>query len=375
MIVFEIPFFIKKQLLAMGPESEGVFAFYRNKQIIVSDNFGDLIEENNFLTYKKEINKLLKKFKPDIILTDLHPLYNSTIYGEELGRKLNLPVIKIQHHLAHIFSTLGEQILSIKYQIPDRFFGIACDGTGYGLDGKIWGGEIFKLKIYDERSQTIQIERVGHLENQILIGGDLAVKQPARMLISILSKFLKKKEIYSYLKKYYSQNEFELLFNQLKENFNCQEASSTARILDAVSILLDFCPNQRTFKHEPAFLLEKNSTLPYSDLKPEVYLDKDNKYQLLTTPLFQYLIKNLNRDKKRLAATAQIYIAKGIWEILKKIRLNKTIPIFFAGGISNNKIISQYLERQGVIINKIIPRGDAGISFGQIIYYLTNSRN
>lgn len=169
-----------------------------------------------------------------------------------------------QHHLAHIFSVIGEKIIEEPQLKIKDCFGLASDGTGYGLDGKIWGGEIFKISfLASKQKPKIKIQRVGHLENQTLIGGDLTIREPARMLISILSRFkIKNQEeikdfIYKFIKKYYSRNQFKLLFNQLQQNFNCQETSSTARILDAVSVLLGFAKNQRNYKHEPIDLLEK----------------------------------------------------------------------------------------------------------------------
>jgi hydrogenase maturation protein HypF len=278
------------------------------------------------------------------------------------------------------------------------FYGVALDGTGYGTDGKIWGGEIFKIQYFpkaqpseNRRLNLRKIQRIGHLENQILLGGELAIQEPARMLISILDKFPtsnfqfpinsqfinsknKQKFIYSFVEKYYSRNEFELLYNQLQQNFNCVETSSTGRVLDAVSILLGFCINERKHKHEPIELLEKNSSKPYANLKPVILNNL-----LMTTPLFEYLVKNLNKDKKRLAATAQLYIAEGLDEIIKIQAKNYPPQIFLAGGIANNKIISEYFESKNIYPVKLsrsefigVPRGDAGLSFGQIIYYLLN---
>ena len=175
-----------------------------------------------------------------------------------------------------------------------------------------------------------------------------------------------------YIKKYYSKNEFELLWNQLSQNFNCLETSSTARLLDAVSILLGFSKNERLGKHGPVELLEKNSTTPYT-LKPITEFDEREKMWILkTTPLFEYLIKNSGKDKFRLAATAQKYIADGLLEITAKLKTksHRTEAMYFAGGMANNKIISEILESSGIHTNKKIPRGDAGISFGQLMYCL-----
>ena len=370
-------------VLALGAESAGNFLVYKNGKVFFSEDFGDLLKEANWEKYQISVLAYLKAsgIKPEIVLTDFHPLYKTTIWGKELASKYHAKFIPIQHHHAHIFSAIGDKLLnSTNHKLPTcrtgrqaTSYGIAMDGTGYGTDEKIWGGEVFKIK-------KQEISRIGHLENQVMLGGDLAVREPARMLIGVLSKMLSNKEIYPFVKKYYTQNQFELLYNQLSQNFNCQETSSTGRILDAVSLLLGFCNNERKYKHEPIDLLEKNSTVPYSDLKPEIIFDKKEKiYILLTTPLFEYLIKNITRDKKKLSATAQLYIAKGLHEITSKKQEARNLPtgqtdkkqeFFISGGLANNKIISSFLESKGAYANKKIPRGDAGLSFGQIIYYL-----
>ena len=220
----------------------------------------------------------------------------------------------------------------------------------------------------------------------------MAIQEPARILIAILSKFMPKEEVYAHTKKYYSKNQFELLWSQLQQNFNCLEASSAGRVLDAVSVLLGFAKNERKSKHEATYLLEKNSTKPYSDLKPKIIIKKqetrnndqkifNNQYSIInsnmqyildTTYLFEYIVKNINKDKKRLAATAQLYIAEGLHEIIYLKTKNYKLKTILSGGISNNKIISDYFESKKLLQNKKsrIARGDAGLSVGQIIHYL-----
>lgn len=358
---------INKKILALGAESAGNFSVFDNGHVFHSENFGDLLDEKNYAKFQKSILLYLKNKNiiPDIIITDLHPNYKTTIWGENLSKKYNAKHFKIQHHHAHIFSVLDENMLESK-----TFYGIAMDGTGYGVDGKIWGGEVFEVG-----SKKLKVKRIGHLENQILIGNELAIREPARMLISILNKFLNKKEVFNYLKKYYTKNEFELLYSQLQQNFNCSKTSSTGRVLDAVSVLLGFSKNERKLKHGPTYLLEENSTKPF-DIESVIKKDGD-KLILQTTPLFEYLIKNLQKDKKRLAATSELYVAKGLYEIiLKSNPLQNIYKIYFGGGLSNNKIISSYLLSKGLITNKKVLRGDAGLSLGQIFYYLsTNTRD
>ena len=323
-----------KIILALGAESAGNFSVFPAPPLLkgvggiyFSEDFGDLLDDKNYKKFQKAVLDFLKKnkLKPNIILTDLHPEYKTTLWGKELSKKFKAKHIQVQHHIAHIFSAVGEKGTEFPIGNSVPFTGIALDGTGYGLDGNIWGGEIFYI------SPLIKgvggIKRIGHLENQTMIGGDLAIKEPARMLLAILAKIknyeLKiknnKEFIYSFVKKYYSKNQFELLYNQLEQNFNCVETSSAGRILDAVSVLLGFCGNKRNYKHEPIDLLEKNSTKPFeinSKLKTQ-----NSKLILDTIYLFEYLIKNLHKNKRRLAATAQLYIAQGMYKITKSYKL------------------------------------------------------
>ncbi len=372
MKIFKTKYKTKKVIMALGGESAGNFSCYNNGKIYYSANFGDLQNENNFTKYSDSISSFLKKnkLKPDCFITDLHPLFRTTEMGELASLKKKSKLFKVQHHLAHIFSALGEAEMQSGIKTSSQITGIACDGTGLGIDDRVWGGEIFDI---DLKNKTTK--RIAHLENQILLGSQMAILEPARMLISILNNFLSKDEIYGYTKKYYSKNEFELLYNQLSERFNCLETSSTARVMDAVSILLGFAGNKISYKHEPVDLLEQNSTIPY-DIFPEIKLSKDKNIKIIkTTPVFKYLIKEIKKDasskisldqRKQLAGSAQLYLARGFYEIIK----NKKNKIFFAGGMANNKIISTFLENRGVITNKNFDRGDNALSFGQLIYYL-----
>lgn len=366
MQIFKTQFKNQKVILALGADSAGGFAVFRNGQVYYQADFGDLLDDDNFAKYSNSITAYLRKnkLKPEIILVDLHPLFRTAELGESLAKKYQSELIKIQHHIAHIFSAYGEYLLN--NEELKEFIGIAADGTGFGLDEKIWGGEVFRLQVLNCK---LQIERIGHLENQILIGGEMAIREPARVLISVLNNFLSKEAMFEIVKKYYSRNEFELLFNQLQERFNCVETSSVGRILDAVAVLLDFIGNKSKYKHEPIRLLEENSTLPFR-LEPEIFFNKyEHIYIIKTTPLFRYLLKNIRKDKKRLAATVQLCLAKGLFGVAKQ----ENKKIFFAGGLAGNKIMSEYLEKRGAFTNKRFVHGDGALSWGQLCFYLFSS--
>lgn len=368
----------KNTILALGPESDGNFSIFCNGVIYYSNNFKDLINEENFKKFEENILKFLKEknIKPKIIISDIHPLFKTTNLATKLSERFNAKHIMVQHHIAHIFSAIGEHIIDKKInKLPNNLFGIAMDGTGYGLDKKIWGGEIFKvskLSTHNNNSKNkTYIKKIGKLEDQVLLGGELAIKEPARMIIAILNNFLNKDKTYRYVKKYYTENEFNLLYNQLQQNFNCEKTSSTARILDAVSVLLGFSKNERKYKHQATNILEQESTIPYNDIDVKILSIKNAPHTINTTHLFKYLIKNIKNDKQRLASTAQHYISNSFCKIIDIENKNNDI-VFASGGITKNKIISRKLRSEKIITNMKIPCGDNGLSVGQIFYTILN---
>jgi hydrogenase maturation protein HypF len=333
-------------IVATGAEMQSRFSFYSDRKIKSSRIFGNSSDFTIFSEYKKELLEIVKNYKPKIMLSDMHPSYNTSILAEEIAAEYNIKLIKIQHHLAHAYSVAPE------HELKD-FSSIICDGLGYGTDGKIWGGEVFSNDI-----------RIGHLEEHRQLGGDSAADEPAKMLISILNNFISEKEILIYLRGKYSQSELKILLVQLNDSFNCPMTSSTGRILDAASFLLGFC-HRREYDGSPAIELDKNATDPYVCIP----IVKNN--ILLTTPLFEYLIKNIDKDKKRLAATVLSYIANGLYQIAAQTKKK----IVFSGGCANSRIMKETLFRKNVLLNKEISCGDAGISFGQISYYLADPRD
>ncbi len=368
MEVFQIKNNINKIILAMGPESDGNFCILKKSQLYYFSGYDDLLDEDNYVNYKNELLEFIKNnnLVPDVILIDLHPLFKTSLLGCDLAKKYNAKLIKVQHHHAHIGSAVLDKIISDDNYKIKNFGAITSDGTGYGLDCNVWGGEVFKYEV-----GSMKYERIGSLEDQILIGSDLAIKEPARMMLSILLKLNKSRELVnSMVVDYYCEKELNILIKQYKQKFNCQTTTSTGRVLDAVSVLLGFCDNKRDYKHQPIDFLEKNSGEPYK-LEPKIEFDKIQDRDIISTSyLFEYLIDNLDKDKQRLAATAQLYLAQGFFQVMQKQGLS---DIYFAGGMANNKIMSEYFQSLGVYLNKKIPCGDKGISLGQIgSYILTN---
>jgi hydrogenase maturation protein HypF len=336
----------EKNILAVGAELNNTFAIYNKVgRITPSQYMGTTSNVKTLERYKESVHAFLNytNAKPDLIVSDLHPNYNTTRFAETLSEELQVPIKRVQHHKAHAYGVALENNLS-------DFVAIVSDGLGYGDDGNIWGGEIF-----------VNDERVGHLEEQIQLGGDSAARFPSKMLFGILRKFMDTLEVEKYMRKAFPPDVLALLNKQLQEKYNSPTTTSTGRVLDAVSFLLGFC-DERTYDGRPAMLLEANSSKPY-EIEPTIQNNV-----LMTTPLFEYLIENFHKDKKRLAGTAELYIAKGLFEIAKQYKKS----IIWSGGVAYNKIMTEFMMENEVLTHNKIPPGDGGISFGQIAYVLAN---
>ncbi|MCK4551048.1 MAG: carbamoyltransferase HypF, partial [Candidatus Aenigmarchaeota archaeon] len=309
-------------MIALGSQESNTVSLYTKGKVYVSQHIGNTSNPKTFDFFKKCANFLMRMTgaNPKIVLCDYHPDFYITHYAKELASSMGAKLVLVQHHTAHAYSVALENGLS-------SFVGIVCDGSGYGADGNIWGGEVFLA----DSKKTGQNVRVGHLEEQVLLGGDSSVIEPERMLFGILSKFLSENE----LKIMFGQNA-EVWQKQIDMGFNVSKTTSCGRILDAASYFLGVC-KKRTYEGEPAIALESfvSDAVPY-DFKPVI---ENNVLQ--TTPLFKYLWENKNKDKKQLAATVHEYVARGLFEIAKKVAGD--LPIVFSGGVAYNRHITKFM--------------------------------
>lgn len=376
-----------KDTLALGAEMNNTICIAKNNNAFLSGHIGTTSNFKTFEFFKKNIQTMLKitKAKPKIITCDLHPEYETTKYAKYLAKKLNAKLIKIQHHKAHVASVSGE------YNLKD-YIGISCDGLGFGEDNKIWGGEIFDVK------NNSKFKRIGKLEDQIMLSGDSSTVNPKKMLFGILNKIFNEEELIKL--KLFKKSETKLYIKQIKENFNIYKTSSAGRIIDAISAIFNLC-EKTTYDARSAMLLEsfaddfhnyKKKENDFNKLKP-IIKNINGIDTLMTTPLIKYVFINRKINKnnnyqndhnKYLANMAFEYIAKGLYLIAKKnknfdeqdiitkvknifLKNNKNKKIVFSGGVAYNNQISSYLLNKGVILNKNVPCGDGGISYGQCI--------
>ena len=223
---FKLPFAVKKPILACGADLKGAFAFAKGDEAIIADGFGDLANPDNLARYEKAAKRYAAK--AEIIACDLHPGYFSTRFAESLKLKAySLQLCKIQHHEAHVVSAIVDNA------VKGDVIGVAFDGTGFGLDKNIWGGEFFV-------GNPGNLKRAGHFEYVPMPGGEVAIREPWRMAVSYLyyafgNKFLALK--IDFLKKFRKRCQAPLI-KIIEKGVNSPLTSSAGRLFDGVASLV-----------------------------------------------------------------------------------------------------------------------------------------
>ncbi len=347
-------------VLALGGELNVTSCLLSGNRAFISQHIGDVENLETLRFLKDSMNHLIKltNSKVEFVACDLHPKFTTTRLAQELGSKLDCPVIQVQHHHAHVAAVMAEWNVN-------EIVGIICDGFGYGSDGAAWGGEV----LYCNREG---FKRLGHLESQPMVGGDLATIYPLRMAAGILEAETEVSEwLLSLSGKFpHGEKEVEVVIKQLERALK-PETTSCGRVLDAVAAILGVC-YERTYEGEPAMKLE------YTALKGKDVLNLTPRFKrnfLETT----FLVKKIFTKRKSfsvpdLAFSAQSYLAKGLAQLAVKEagRLNVK-HIGFSGGVAYNQHITNTIRKAvekesfKFLVHEKIPAGDGGTSFGQAV--------
>ncbi len=347
-------------VLAVGGELNITSCLLLQNKAFISQHIGDVENLETLRFLRDSIDHLTKltNSKIELVACDLHPKFTTTKLAQDLGNRFNCPVVHVQHHHAHTAALLAEWDV-------EEIVGIACDGYGYGSDRTAWGGEV----LYCNREA---FKRLGHLESQPMVGGDLATIYPLRMATGILhgetdiAEWLLEKS--SYLP--HGKGEAEVIIKQLEKGLT-PETTSCGRVLDAVSSILGICL-ERTYEGEPAMKLESSA------LKGKDVLNLAPRFDgniLDTTFLVHEIFTKKDRfSAADLAYSAQSYLARGLAQLAVKEaeRLNVKY-VGFSGGVAYNQHITstirKVVESEGFkfLVHKKIPPGDGGTSFGQAI--------
>lgn len=353
------PIYLRSQsscILALGAELNNTFSILVGNKAFMSQHIGDVESVETYQFLKDAVRHMegMVNARPGTIACDLHPTMHTTRLAHAMAGS-DLRLVQVQHHHAHAASLMAEHAV-------DEMIGIVCDGAGYGLDGKVWGGEVLCCNKQG-------FKRVGHLALQPMIGGDLATYHPLRMVAGILFSKADGLDQYLHSKSDHfpgGSSEVEFLLQNLGKP--AMMTTSTGRILDAASALLGVC-YERTYEGEPAMKLE-SLALGGNDLRIKPRIDKGI---LDTTFLLQYVYENRGRHLPRdLAYSVHSYIARGLAEIAYSQSQSTGIKVIgFSGGVAYNELVTKLLKQQvessglQFLQHESVPAGDAGISLGQ----------
>ena len=348
-----------KDILACGPSMKNTFCISKDGFLFLSQFNGDLENLETFDHYKNNIEhfKEVFSFIPKFIAHDMHPEYLSTKYALDY----NLHRIAVQHHHAHIVSCMFENNLERKV------IGVCFDGTGYGTDGKIWGGEFL---VCDKKEFT----RAGHLDYIKMPGGEKAIKEPWRMGVSYLYKALgTNKEACSGLFEIYGEAA-ENLVEIIDSNINCPQTSSMGRLFDAVSNIIGIT-DKVTYEGQAAIELEAVSDFEIQAAYSYKIINQD---MYIIEPY--EMIKEVIKDKfdgvstKIMASKFQNTIVNLSVSMCTYLREDTGInEVALSGGVFQNPYlltkISRNLEKEGFVVytHTDLPSNDGGVAIGQII--------
>ena len=380
----------KGQVLAIGGELKNSFCIGVDNRFYLSPYIGDLEDLRTVKALKETIERMetLLEVEPSAAVCDLHPKYNSTMVAGEL----DLPLLKVQHHYAHILSCMAEN------DCQEPVIGVSFDGTGYGTDGTIWGGEILQCDYRDFR-------RLGSIEPFVQVGGDASAREGWRIAVSMLYGITGDREKTLELAEKLelcTEQEAKVLFTMADRRINAVTSTSAGRLFDGVSAILGIRKSS-TFEGEASMALEfaaekvnekmkklSKEKQPQKKTATDILRkDTENKEKMLVLNTAE-LVKNLTEkrlngeDVHTLAWNFHRGLADQICEACRISRDDTGIHIAaLSGGVFQNRLLLEMTEESlvemgfTVLRHHLVPPNDGGIALGQAVYgmeYLNNKR-
>ena len=379
-----LPFFVsgdfRGQVLGIGGELKNTFCLANGGLFYPSPYIGDMEDLRTVRALRESVGRMaeLLEMKPELVCCDLHPKYNSSAVAEELG----IPVLKIQHHYAHVLSCMVEN------DCTDKVIGVSFDGTGYGTDGTIWGGE-FLLAAPDG------FTRAGYIRPFLQAGGDASAREGWRIAVSLVARLFPENgaRVADELG-LCAPGMYKFQKNMLDRNLNCVRSTSAGRLFDAVSAILGIRKSS-TFEGEAATAMqfaaeawreahpaENEMTSPC----PAPDRDASGMFVLPTDSLVRDIVRARldGTDPGLLAHRFHTALAVMIAETCRAIRAESGLnACALTGGVFQNRLLTvlcaNLLRKAGfrVLLHGMIPSNDGGIGAGQALaaMYRLNKTN
>ena len=360
--------------LGIGGELKNTFCLGQDDLFYLSSYIGDMADLRSVKALRESVERMssLLEIRPDVVVCDPHPMYNSSRTAEELG----LPVLKVQHHYAHILSCMAEN------DHDQEVIGVSFDGTGYGDDGTIWGGEFLLCDRNGSR-------RIGHIRPFIQAGGDASAREGWRIAAAMIRDRFgdRAPEIVRTLS-LCSEQERKILDLMLDRKINCALSTSAGRLFDAVSAILGICRSS-TFEGEGAMALQ-HAAERFGDAgrirfpEESVPVWENEKFVLPTEHLAENAVRAALEDRPP-EESAFLFHA-GLAEMivsgcgLARERTGCGVCAL-SGGVFQNTLLLDFcitgLEKKGfhVLRHRLVPPNDGGIALGQALYGMNWLKN
>ena len=364
--MIELPFKVKKPILACGADMKGSFAFASGNEAFIVENFGDLGNLDNLVKYERAVKRYGRRLgvRPKIIACDLHPGYFSTRFAEDYAPSFRDCVLfRAQHHEAHIAATITDDF------IVGDVIGVAFDGTGFGWDKNMWGGEFFV-------GSPKKMKRVAHFRYVQMLGGEMAVREPWRMAISYLYQTFGK----SFLDlgidfiKTIDRKDWPAIKAVIDRRLKLPFTSSVGRLFDAAGSLI-LCRKSVRREAELPIMLERIASIACRASYDFEVVYKDGEFIIDASPIIRSVVKDLAEKKAIETVSAKFHnaIADVVVEVTAKLNRKFGLKkVVLSGGVFQNKFLSRnivtMLERKKfkVYTSLDIPVNDSGIPVGQI---------
>lgn len=358
-------------ILAVGAQLKGTFALGKDRRAIISHHMGDLDHFSAYRAFERDIELYEKLFAitPEYIAHDLHPDYASTRYAVKRSPSAGAGIIAVQHHQAHIASCMVENGLT------EPVIGVAFDGTGYGLDGAIWGGEFFVGNLGG-------FKRAAHLRYIPLPGGDSAVREPWRVAAAYLVDAGAECEMFECRQ---NPESLRTVRSMIEKKFNSPMTSSVGRLFDAVASLCG-ARDKVSYEGQAAMQLEwlasdepSGAAYPYnvavSSVPESLAISATPLLQINTRPLIRAIVNDVNGgiSASRIARrfhTTLAGLAADVCVHLHKITGINAVAL--SGGVFMNKLLSMELQQRlatsglSVYRHQKVPPNDGGLCLGQL---------
>jgi hydrogenase maturation protein HypF len=348
----------KRPILAVGADLKNTITLVVDGQAFVSQHIGDLEHFQSFQAFEETIEDLVSMYdvrrEELLVVHDCHPQYASTMHASALSVA---EVRCVQHHRAHLASVLAE-----RGEWTKRVIGVSFDGTGYGDDGTIWGGELFVGSLADG------FERIVHLRCAPLAGGDAAAHYPAQAAAGFLAHLEDLPDVTA--APFHFPERYQSAVELIRKRLRTFTTSSVGLLFDAAAALLGFT-RETSFEGQAAMWLEQLArTAP--PVEPYAFPFADN--ELDFRPLLANLVQDRlrNRDVSECARAFQRGIAEGLRAaVIALCDEHQTDTIVLSGGVFQNELLLEDLKSKlgstpfDIWTNNVVPANDGGISLGQ----------